>query len=703
MNQRKRNLSDKASKSGKASSRRSPGRSSFSQFFTLPTLHPVRPWRDGLGLGLLFVAALLLYAVSMPRTVMLEDDGFFITAAHFAGVAHPPGYPVYVALGWLATHLPVGSVAWRVHLLSGVMGALTCACIAFLVLRRTGHRPAAWLAGAALAVSKHFWSQAIIADVYTTNAALLFLALVCTQEAAVKGDGRYWLVAAGLYGLGLANHWPLLLLASPVLVAYVGAVDFRRRVAGLALVAGLVAAGWYGWMVWRSHQAPPINFLGPIESWDELVAFIRRDIYAGVDTNVNAGLLDKVLFAWHFVGQAVLQFSPLGAVIAGWGMMATWQAGWRLGLLCEAGAFAAGSFGLIAVLGFDYTPFWVAVARPYYLVPYGILALWLGYGVHAGVQVLRAWIDGEVGGTSTHRGVHTVGQVLRIRADRLLPALYVAAGLGIVALGIVNADENYRPHDRFAAEQAQMILDLVEENGVLVIHGDGYTAPLAYLHFVEGLRHDVRILTSNGWVFHDRIIDPAWPMERAGSAMLEFFNESSRPVYVPAHDELSGFGLRNLGFLKMLDPSVTPGRTVFDSNLRAKEFFKQMLAMPESKDIWTFEQKKALVGIYGVYLGYARLLNHFELNRHVEDVLPLAEENYWALSGMCEILLKHGTTDRHVELVASLVQKAKQLAQDDKNKLDPSLVSRLEDLLKQKRSNIRSQRGSRKHFGALNA
>ena len=436
---------------------------------------------------------------------------------------------------------------------------------------------------------------------------------------------------------------------------------------------------------------------------NELVAFIRRDIYAGVDTNVNAGLLDKVLFAWHFVGQAVLQFSPLGAVIAGWGMMATWQAGWRLGLLCEAGAFAAGSFGLIAVLGFDYTPFWVAVARPYYLVPYGILALWLGYGVHAGVQVLRAWIDGEVGGTSTHRGVHTVGQVLRIRADRLLPALYVAAGLGIVALGIVNADENYRPHDRFAAEQAQMILDLVEENGVLVIHGDGYTAPLAYLHFVEGLRHDVRILTSNGWVFHDRIIDPAWPMERAGSAMLEFFNESSRPVYVPAHDELSGFGLRNLGFLKMLDPSVTPGRTVFDSNLRAKEFFKQMLAMPESKDIWTFEQKKALVGIYGVYLGYARLLNHFELNRHVEDVLPLAEENYWALSGMCEILLKHGTTDRHVELVASLVQKAKQLAQDDKNKLDPSLVSRLEDLLKQKRSNIRSQRGSRKHFGALNA
>ena len=96
---------------------------------------------------------------------MLEDDGLFVTTASFAGVAHPPGYPLYVVLGWLASLVPFGSVAWRVHTLSGLMGACTCACIAWLVLRRTGNRPAAYLTGAALAVSEHFWSQAIIADV----------------------------------------------------------------------------------------------------------------------------------------------------------------------------------------------------------------------------------------------------------------------------------------------------------------------------------------------------------------------------------------------------------------------------------------------------------------------------------------------------------------------------------------------------------
>ena len=107
----------------------------------LPELYPLRLKRDSLGLALLFICAIVLYAASTPRTVMLEDDGLFITNATFAGVAHPPGYPLFIILGWLASLVPFGSVAWRVHALSGLMGALTCACVAYLVLRRTGNRP----------------------------------------------------------------------------------------------------------------------------------------------------------------------------------------------------------------------------------------------------------------------------------------------------------------------------------------------------------------------------------------------------------------------------------------------------------------------------------------------------------------------------------------------------------------------------------
>ena len=138
----------------------------------LPELHPLRPRWDALGLALLFAGALVLYAASTPRTVMLEDDGLFITTAAFAGVAHPPGYPLYIVLrlarlaGPLRQRRLAGPHAERPH------GRPR------LRLHRPGSRaaphrqPARRISSPArcFAVSEHFWSQAIIADVYTTNA-----------------------------------------------------------------------------------------------------------------------------------------------------------------------------------------------------------------------------------------------------------------------------------------------------------------------------------------------------------------------------------------------------------------------------------------------------------------------------------------------------------------------------------------------------
>ena len=44
-----------------------------------------------------------------------------VTAKEF-GVAHPPGYPLFTILAKLFTYIPVGSTAYRVNLLSCVLG-----------------------------------------------------------------------------------------------------------------------------------------------------------------------------------------------------------------------------------------------------------------------------------------------------------------------------------------------------------------------------------------------------------------------------------------------------------------------------------------------------------------------------------------------------------------------------------------------------
>ena len=57
----------------------------------------------------------------------LIDSGELIVAARFLGVAHPPGFPLYVILVYLASLLPIGNIAERINFASAFFAALACA------------------------------------------------------------------------------------------------------------------------------------------------------------------------------------------------------------------------------------------------------------------------------------------------------------------------------------------------------------------------------------------------------------------------------------------------------------------------------------------------------------------------------------------------------------------------------------------------
>ena len=82
-----------------------------------------KPLREAIALAASVVGPLVLYVLTMPRTVVLEDDGLFLMAGAHLGVAHPPGYPLYTLIVYLFTQLPFGSVAFLGHLSSAVLGA----------------------------------------------------------------------------------------------------------------------------------------------------------------------------------------------------------------------------------------------------------------------------------------------------------------------------------------------------------------------------------------------------------------------------------------------------------------------------------------------------------------------------------------------------------------------------------------------------
>src|SRR5438105_10719036 len=83
--------------------------------------------------GVVFVVALVTYSWTLAPTVTLVDSGELIVAAHGLGVAHPPGFPLWVMLAHLASLLPFGNVAVRINFSSALFAALACAMLTLVV------------------------------------------------------------------------------------------------------------------------------------------------------------------------------------------------------------------------------------------------------------------------------------------------------------------------------------------------------------------------------------------------------------------------------------------------------------------------------------------------------------------------------------------------------------------------------------------
>ena len=83
-----------------------------------------------------FLVMWVIYGLTLAPEVTLEDAGELITGAVYAGVPHPPGYPIWTLYSWLWTAIvPVGNMAWRVALAQANAGAVACALIALIVSR----------------------------------------------------------------------------------------------------------------------------------------------------------------------------------------------------------------------------------------------------------------------------------------------------------------------------------------------------------------------------------------------------------------------------------------------------------------------------------------------------------------------------------------------------------------------------------------
>jgi hypothetical protein len=558
-----------------------------------PPLDPLPLRRAWPHLLLVCLAVLAVYAYTMPRTVALEDDGGFIMSAYYAGVAHPPGYPLHTLLAKPFTLLPFGSVALRVHLASAVFGAATCGAIWWIVRALIPGAGVAYLAALALGFSSVFWSQAIIAEVYTLNTLLFFLSLAFAL--AYLHWRRAWQFAALslALGLGLSNHWPLMVLASPCLVLVLWPARgklYRQLPAGLLMLT--LGLSPYAWMVLRSQSDPEASFYGPIESLSELAFYLSRRGYASIEQSPSAGWWDKLQFAGFLLREIARQYTLLGALLAAIGLASQWRH-WRaatsLGLLA---AFLSATFALILVIGFDYDYFHRLLFRTYPLIPYGVMAIWMALGVsRVSLALAGRWGPG---------------------AGRIGPLLGAVVVVGALAL---NSGPNNRRDYSYARDYATALLNSLEPNAVVFTHGDADSFPLGYMHLVEGLRPDIALYNDQGLIFSNRLFDPVSSRSRKELALRRFIEAESRPVYsiekVPPP-----IGAEDFGFYKKVRKSPGSARRQLRLNADLIQLFRDIESQSQLRDGWTIWHRN------GVILKFAQPLTHAV---HIQPDRRLAE------------------------------------------------------------------------------
>jgi hypothetical protein len=495
--------------------------------------------------GIVFFASLFLYRWTLAPTVTLVDSGELIVAARSLGVAHPPGFPLYVMLAHLASLVPLGSVAVRVNFASALFAALACAMLTLVVaelmmiaahlavskqrVKKRGGRKnkkasgrtigvktdddsinsvllvlaPALASGLLMAFSRTLWSYATIAEVYTLNTLLILIIFFLmlrwrrrmvehergttantgfSSHASVIADYDSPLYAAAvIFGLALGVHHVTIALMLPALAVLVYGTEGLRFFTSKRLLYAALFS--LAALIAVYSYLPLAASRAPIINWG------------------NPRSLQEIW--WHITGrqyQAFFSFAPkiMGAQLVEFGKLALREFGpaW----LPLALPIAIGGFGY--AFKRDRTIFWfltlIIIADMAYALSYTIaedkdayyLPTFISAAIAAGFGM--RWLLQFV---LSRRPATRKASILTAVPMLLVPVIALAG----------NWPFNNRSHYFIGHDYVENILSTIEPNSLLLTLDWQVESPMLYAREVEQRRRDVKVVDVNllrrSWYF----------------------------------------------------------------------------------------------------------------------------------------------------------------------------------------------------------
>jgi hypothetical protein len=525
-----------------------------------------------LGAAAVFATVLAVYAATLYPTVPGGDAGELIVVAQHLAVAHPPGYPLWTMLAWLATLVPAGPVAWRVAWISAIPAAAAAAaifwCVAVwllpLVARPALAAAAGVLAAGLFAFSPTAWLYAVGAEVFPLHSffvAMLFALALAWHRSRRPGVA---MAIAFTTGLGLANHLTLVFYAAPIAAWLLW--SGRRELATPAWLVRLAAAGLAGLI--------PYAYL-----W---LAGLADHPYSWGETATAGGLVDHLLRRDYGTFQLLppghAESSALPAKLHAYAThfsAATFGAGFALAVVALAMRGIRDAFVAL-----------VAGCALFYVVAFHALAnVAVGDAFLLGV-LARFWIQADVA-LIILAGIG-FGLLAAQLGTRRTAIAWVTAVLLVVLRAGASGGERTGRGDGIVEDYARAILEPLPSRTLLLTRGDLVTNAVRYVQSAANVREDVvvldqELLTKRWYVrrmakAHPDVRFPGdhyHPSEEGGFSMAGFLDANRAQESIALYPDWKGGDTSTDGRWKAwpdgLASRVRPASDVYDASRWALE------------------------------------------------------------------------------------------------------------------------------------
>lgn len=413
--------------------------------------------------------AVWLYCLP-PGLAPYRDAGEMACDVFTLGVAHQPGYPLYVITGKLFSLFAPGSMAYKLNLFSALSGLGVLMLLYFTFARPFG-AAAAFLAVLLFALNFTMQTISSVSEMYALN--LFFAALLLLLSLSLEGEGalRRFLLTAFLLGLAMTNRMDIVLMAPAMLAAALPEMlrTWRRGFwPKLCWAAGFWLAGFslYLYLLVRSGSNPHFDWSHPADIGTFLAVITRKSYGSTLDLisrNYAAGELflpNLKYYALH-----LLENFNIALVFAAAGAYFEYKTDKRRFFFALT-LFAFAGVIFLFMANMPPNPHALAIVEPNYLMPDLAVLLWTAAGL---------------------------GRALKQAPGLRYGAVFAAAA----ALGLA-AYQNLPRADRrtlFAAEDwARDAMRSAPPGAALVAKKDVQIFTLWYLQTVRGERPDLKLV-----------------------------------------------------------------------------------------------------------------------------------------------------------------------------------------------------------------